>query len=350
MGHYNISNSVGQELLVTPASIFSRLIADIQHARQSIDAEYYIVTKDRTSKLFFELLRRKARQGVSVRLAVDGYGSRSVTRRMSEELQRDGVLFSRSGMMSNMRNHRKMTIIDRCIAHVGGVNIADRYVVGNKLGTWHDAQLRFRGSVVETLACLYDYDLRVNMGEQAVLPEAVNDKELKLCWSESGGGTAMQSLFREVVEEAQSELIFTSPYFMPPAEALDIMASAVRRGVKVMVIVPARCDVWVIDDLMRSYIASALSRGIDVRICRHAFIHAKLAIIDRRRVVVGSANLDTRSMSLNRELMAVSDNGDVASVASNFIDRMVILSTPPTRRDLRNTLPRFVVRILEPML
>lgn len=345
------TKSQTQELLTTPSTIFSRLIADLQHARHSIDAEFYIVANDRTSKLFTELLRRKARQGISVRLTVDGYGSRSMSRRSLRALQRDGVVFHRTSPIGNLRNHRKMTIIDRRIAHIGGVNIADRYVVGNKLGTWHDAQLRFTGPAVESLERLFDNDtLNAQQYQSSNLPTAISNNELTLCWSEGEGGTAIERLFREVVESARSELIFTTPYFMPPAKALELLATAVARGVKVMVILPERSDVWVIDDVMRSYIARAMNLGIDIRICRHAFIHAKLAIIDRQRVVVGSANLDSRSMSINRELMAVSLNREVALKANLFVDRMAMLSTPPSERELRSRLPRFVVRLLEPIL
>lgn len=339
-----------QQLLVTPASIFGTLIADMQQARKSIDVEYYIVENDRTGRAFVELLRRKSRQGLRVRLTVDGYGSRSMSRRMREALWRDGVELRSSMLVRHRRNHRKMAIIDDRVAHIGGVNIADRYVVGNKLGTWHDAQLRLVGEAVEPLVELYDYDVMLADEMVGVAPECVRGRELELYWSEGDSGKALAGLFSRVVARARNELIVTSPYFMPTGAMMEELEAAVRRGVRVMVVIPERCGVWLIDDVMRSHVAEAVARGIDVRLCRHAFVHAKMALVDRELMVVGSANLDARSMNINREVMALSKDEHVCRASSAFADRLLMLSTPPLARDMRGLLPGFVVRALKNIL
>ena len=128
MYSYKLQRYHKLELLTSPSSIFSALIADLQHARESIDMEYYIFANDRTGNLFADILRRKARQGVRVRLIVDGYGSMSVSRAMQHAMAADGVEFSMHTLVSRARQHRKMAIVDGRVAHVGGINIADRYV------------------------------------------------------------------------------------------------------------------------------------------------------------------------------------------------------------------------------
>lgn len=338
-----------EQLLTKPATIFGNLIADVQHARRSVDAEFYIFASDRTGRAFAELLGRKSRQGVHVRLLVDGFGSRGLASSIRRKLRDDGVelcLFSGAG---NCRNHRKMAIIDGTVAYVGGVNIADRYTVGNRLGVWHDAELRFEGHDTAMLSQIFEYDYAMANGRRASI-DVVDDGRMGVYWTECGGGGAMERLFTDVVRGAERELIITTPYFIPTPRSFSLMHEAVMRGVEVRVIVPEYSDVWAIDDVMHHHIAHAMSVGIDVAVCRHSFLHAKMAIVDRRRVVVGSANLDARSFNVNREIMVSTYHRGVCADAVLFVDRLMRLSTPPTSRELRCRLPNFVVRMLEPLL
>lgn len=344
--HYN---NRSEQLLTTPATIFSSIISDVQHARRSIDAEFYIFASDRTGRAFAELLRRKSRQGVRVRLLVDGFGSRHLSRAMSLQLQRDGVDLRFYSNMGHCRNHRKMAIIDGAIAYVGGVNIADRYVVGNKLGIWYDAELRFTGTEVETLGAIFEHDYNLADGVMGDVSVAVG-RGLTIYHTECGGGGAMERLFADVVRGAEHEVIFTTPYFIPPEDGLELLHDAVQRGVRVCVVVPERCDIWAIDEVIHHSVSRAVSLGVEVFVCRHSFVHAKLAVVDRRRVVVGSANLDVRSFRLNRELMVSTLHRGVATSAVAFVERLMRLSTPPTRRELRAHIPRFVARLFSSLL
>lgn len=343
------SNNPDEQLLTKPSTIFGNLIADIQRARRSVDAEFYIFASDRTGRAFAELLGRKSRQGLRVRLLVDGFGSRGMSGSMRRQLRNDGVelcFFSRRG---NCRNHRKMAIIDGEIAYVGGVNIADRYTVGNHLGTWHDAELRVAGHDALALARLFEYDYDTANGREGRV-DVVECGRLGIYWTECGGGGAMQRLFADIVRGAEREIVITTPYFMPPERSFKLMHEAVLRGVEVRVMLPERCDIWAIDDIMHHHIAHAMAVGIDVEVCRHSFLHAKLAVVDRRRVVVGSANLDARSLSVNREIMVSTFHRGVCADAIAFVERLMRLSTPPTSRELRSRMPHFVARMLEPLL
>ena len=160
----------------------------------------------------------------------------------------------------------------------------------------------------------------------------------------------MAALFDDVVEGARENLVFLTPYFMPPESALNTLSKAVERGVRVMVIMPERCDVRLLDHIMRRYISEAMGRGIDMRICRRAFVHAKLAIVDGRRVVVGSANLDARSINLNHEVMVATEERGVVSTARAFVERMLSISSELTERDMRSLVPAFVCRWFEDLL
>lgn len=339
-----------EELLISPSTIFSSLIADLQHARESIDMEYYIFANDRTGRLFADILSRKARQGVRVRLIIDGYGSRTLSRELRKALLRSGVELLSHSLMRHSRYHRKMAIIDGSIAHVGGINIADRYAVGNALGKWHDVQLRLVGEVVGAISRLFDYDAYMSEGVDCEVPMSYQSAGLEVVWSENRGGRAMAELLDRTITHAHRSLIFTTPYFMPPRRVIDAISRAIERGVKVTLLVPERCDVWLLDHVMRRHIARAVECGIDVYICRSAFLHAKLAIVDGKRVVVGSANLDARSLSHNKEIMVVTHNRAVVESAERFVREMLTISTEPTARDMRSIIPDFLSRPIEGLL
>lgn len=350
MFHFNRAKKLHQQLLTTPATIFSNLIADIQHARESIDAEFYIVEPDRTGQLLCDILRRKARQGLSVRLLVDGFGSRGLPRTLREGMEGAGVDIRTTGIIGHSRNHRKMTIVDNRIAHIGGINIADRYAVGNRLGIWHDLQLRFSGEAVASLRALFDYDYLTAAGIRTVAPSPDSNISPSLHWSECDAGEAMQQLLHDTIERAQHSLTITTPYFFPPRTTLDLFASAVRRGVSVRVILPERCDIWAIDHLARHYLRQAASLGIELLVLRNAFVHAKLALVDDRIAILGSANLDARSLRINREIMASTTSCEVCRKASLFIKRLTARCSPPTEAELHSIIPSGVARLFEAVL
>lgn len=342
-------NKHREELLTSPKEIFTTLIHELQHARRSIDMEFYIFLGDRIGSTIATLLRRKARQGVRVRLVVDGYGSRKMPYSLRKKLILDGVQLHIVHRLSHRRNHRKMVIVDQRIALVGGINIADRYVVGNELGIWYDAVLRIKGASVAELSQLFEYDFAPKRERTALTPKT-SAHSPTIYWSESGGGGAMTRLLYDVIEGAEREIILTTPYFMPPPGVLKHLAHAVERGVRIRVILPRRCDIWLIDDIMRHSIREAQEVGIEILILDNAFIHAKLVLVDSLRVVVGSANLDAHSLDVNRELMLSSSNRSVCASAKQFLELLQSMSTPARGNKIKCYLPRFISRAIKPLM
>ena len=336
-----------EELLTSPQEIFTTLIKELQRARESIDMEFYIFLGDRIGNTIATLLRRKARQGVRVRLAVDGYGSRKMPYSLRRALTADGIQLRVIHTFSHCRNHRKMVIIDHRIALVGGINIADRYVTGNELGIWYDAVLRTTGATVGELSHLFEYDFAPHT---TPLSPATSAHSPMLYWSESGGGGAMLRLLYDVIDGAERDITLTTPYYMPPRGVVQRLQDAVERGVRVRAILPRRCDIWLIDDVMRHSIREAQSAGIDVLILDNAFIHAKLALVDSRRVVVGSANLDAHSLSVNRELMLSSYNRTTCATAKQFLQQLEHISTPARYDEIKCHLPRFITKAIKPLM
>ena len=338
-----------EELLTSPQEIFTAIIKEVQRARQSIDMEFYIFLGDRIGSTIATLLRRKARQGVRVRLVVDGYGSRRMPYKLKRHLIKSGIQLRVIHTFSHCRNHRKMVIVDQRTAFVGGINIADRYVVGNSLGVWHDAVLRITGSSIAELSRLFEFDFAPKARHATLAPESSAHCPM-LYWSESGGGGAMMRLLYDVIDGAESEITFTTPYFMPPQGVLQRLKRAKERGVRVRVITPRSCNIWLIDDVMRHSIREAESIGIEVFTLDNAFIHAKLILVDSRRLVIGSANLDAHSLGVNRELMLSTYNRTTCASAKRFILQLQCMATPARNRKIKCHLPRFITRAIKPLM
>ena len=344
-----VDSKHSEELLCSPQEIFTTLIKELQRARASIDMEFYIFLGDRIGNTIATLLRRKARQGVRVRLVVDGYGSRKMPRALRKALLADGIELRVIHTFSHCRNHRKMVIIDQRIALVGGINIADRYVVGNELGVWYDAVLRIVGGSVTELSRLFEYDFAPRTTQSTLSPTTSAHSPM-LYWSESGGGGAMLRLLYDVIDGAERDITLTTPYFMPPRGVLEHLQRAIERGVRISVIIPRRCDIWLIDDVMRHSIRDAQDIGAEIFILDNAFIHAKLALVDSRRVVVGSANLDAHSLGVNRELMLSSFNRTTCDNAKQFLRQLQSMTTPARDHEIKCRLPRFISRAIKPLM
>lgn len=338
-----------EELLTSPQDIFTTLIKALQRAKESIDMEFYIFLGDRIGNTIATLLSRKARQGLRIRLVIDGYGSRKMPRKLRRSLIANGIQLRVIHTFSHCRNHRKMVIIDQRIALVGGINIADRYVVGNELGVWYDAVLRITGTGIAELSRLFEYDFTPRTKHSA-LTLTTSAHSPMLYWSESGGGGAMLRLLYDVIDGAEREIILTTPYFMPPQVVLQRLHQAVERGVRIRIILPRRCDIWLIDDIMRHSILEAQDIGVEILILDNAFIHAKLALVDSRRVVVGSANLDAHSLDVNRELMLSSFNRTTCTSAKQFLLQLQSMTTPVRNHEIKCRLPRFITRAIKPLM
>lgn len=338
-----------EELLTSPQDIFTTLIKALQRAKESIDMEFYIFLGDRIGNTIATLLSRKARQGLRIRLVIDGYGSRKMPRKLRRSLIANGIQLRVIHTFSHCRNHRKMVIIDQRIALVGGINIADRYVVGNELGVWYDAVLRITGTGIAELSRLFEYDFTPHTKHSA-LTLTTSAHSPMLYWSESGGGGAMLRLLYDVIDGAEREITLTTPYFMPPRGVLQRLREAVERGVRIRIILPRRCDIWLIDDIMRHSILEAQDIGVEILILDNAFIHAKLALVDSRRVVVGSANLDAHSLDVNRELMLSSFNRTTCTSAKQFLLQLQSMTTPARNHEIKCRLPRFITRAIKPLM
>lgn len=305
------------------AETFDALFGEIEQAKNEIHIEFYIIEDDRIGDRFQKLLIRKAREGVRIRLIFDYVGSFHFKRPRQEELQAAGVelyafmpahfkITIRKNRI-NYRNHRKIVIIDGRVGFTGGVNIADRYLTGNKLGMWRDTFIRIEGPAIHGLqnAFLTDWffvSRQLLSGDHFfpyIPPVSGHDNVVQIVTS--GPDSDWENIQQGIcvaITTATRYVYIQTPYFMPTDIIMSALQTAALGGVDVRVIMPERTDTFMTQSCSYSYITQSLEAGVKIYLYRNAFMHSKAIVIDDLVSTVGSANMDFRSYEQNFELNA----------------------------------------------
>ncbi len=322
------------QLLHNGSNAFSALILALQRATRSIHLEYYIFRDDRIGRTIAELLVRKARAGVEVRLIYDAVGSWGIGRKMLGRLHEAGVRtaafeplrFPWFTPRATRRNHRKIAVTDGKVAFLGGINIAKYYLDGDDMGRWRDEHLRIEGDAVADLQRLFLADWAHATGERLnpkphIVPHTIRQPlPIQLAWAESGPSrTVLSDTLVALILRARKRICICTPYFLPPPSLLEALRIAVRSGVRIEAMIPACSDSSLLNPLSDSYIDDLLDAGIELYRYEAGFLHAKLLIVDDATASVGTANLDYRSLRDNLEVTAfIRDRRTVGELSSLF--------------------------------
>ncbi|GDY09538.1 MAG: cardiolipin synthase [Planctomycetota bacterium] len=286
-------------------------------ASESIHLEYYIWQPDRTGTRIRDLLIRKAREGVRVRYLYDGIGSFWLTKRFLRPMHDAGIQIAtflpgqtfRERWSLNLRNHRKIAVIDGRIAFTGGMNIGDEYIGrSSAFGFWRDAHLRVVGPEVRRHQMVFAEDWFFATGE--VLPDAESFPPSEaagtvMAQTVSGGPeeetSVFQALMLAAINEAQDRVQLVTSYFAPPTAIITALENAAFRGVHVRLLLSGRLNhVWTLL-AGRSVYDSLLKAGVEISEYQRGLLHSKTLTIDGHWSLVGSANVDCRSLFLNFE-------------------------------------------------
>ncbi len=310
-------------LLNDASEMYAALIAALHRARRTIDLEYYIFDDDRIGRTISELLIRRARSGVRVRVIYDLLGSWMPAWGMLRKLRKAGVEVRYFRPLKgfrilnwiNIRNHRKIAIVDGRVAFLGGINIARRYLDGTELGHWRDEHLKIEGGAAADLQELFCRDWRTVGGKesgrkqkQAASHHPEGQRTL-IAWSEEGVSRQVveQSLV-ELIRGARHEILLSTPYYIPTPPLRSALSEALRRGVRVELMIPARADLRIATWATESYYRELLALGGRIFRYKTGFLHTKMVLIDRKLSSIGTANLDYRSLRTNWEVAAFIDD------------------------------------------
>ncbi len=349
---------------------FDRLEADLRAARRYINIQYYIFADDTTGRRISDILKERAREGVTVRVIYDHVGSLSTSRRFFREMEEAGievhpffkVTFPPFGTRINWRNHRKICIIDGTVGYIGGMNVADRYIDGGKkFDMWRDNHARIEGPAVASLQYSFAIDWSF-MGQELItdpLPRPVSFDDGVGVQLLSSGPTAqwpnIAFQFIRVIAAAKHRVYLYTPYFLPTEALLKALQTAALAGVDVRVLMPRRSDSMMLNEASRSYVSECLRSGIKFYLYTAGMMHAKTLIVDDEYVSVGSTNFDFRSFEHNFEANIQIYSREVnAHMAEIFRDDLTscvrILPSQWNRRPLHKKAIQSILRLLSPIL
>ncbi|MFI3262437.1 MAG: cardiolipin synthase [Rikenellaceae bacterium] len=314
---------------------FPEIIESLKEAQEHIHLEYYMFLDDEIGSEIIDILCKKSQNGVSVRLIYDDIGSWGFSHKAIKELRNAGVevvsfmpvLFPLLTSKINYRNHRKIIVIDGKVGFTGGMNIADKYIKGNKeLGKWHDIHLKIEGRAVLSLQLIFTKDWffltgeeikNVNLFPGSNLKDGDTTMQVVTSGPDSHWASIMQAFFKAITQ-AKEQINVSTPYFSPSESILTALKVAALGGVEVNVMIPSKNDSTIVYWATRSYIAELLEAGVNVYIFLDGFNHSKLITIDSEFSAIGSANIDIRSFEYNFEITAFMFDKEKTSELKNI--------------------------------
>lgn len=301
---------------------FPALFNALENARSHIHIEYYIFTSDDVGNRIADILINKHKEGVEVRVIVDGVGS-NLIKNLPKKFKEAGVQFLTtlpvafsSLANSNYRNHRKIVIIDGTIGFIGGINLDDRYWNNGKHDLyWRDISVCIEGPAVNLLQVQFILSWYFAGGKNEfdghnhyfkVQPAKKGDAIIAIATSgPSSGVPYILETILLAISKAKKTIRICTPYFIPTDELTSALVIAAANGIKVELILPARSDSFIVQHASFSFIKPLLQRGVNVYLYEKGFIHSKTISIDSSLAFVGTVNMDIRSFYLNFEITSV---------------------------------------------
>ncbi len=365
------------DLLDGYEAIFDAIIADIDRARATCHMGFYIWFEGGRANDVVDALVRAAGRGVECRVLADAVGSKVFLRGARVGLLRGAgvkvVTALPTGLVrslfvrADLRNHRKVVVIDGEVAYTGSQNLVDprHFKQGAGVGPWVDAVARVRGPAVGVLAGVFLYDWCVETGEAFEPPPPPEPEPAEA----RGDGSAAQvvpsgpghhpetihQLLLSAIYAARRELVLTTPYFVPDESILTALLSVAQSGVDVTLIVPAENDSFLVRYASVAPFDELLAAGVRIALFKGGLLHTKAITIDREVAVFGSVNLDMRSLWLNFEIsLFVYDKGfaeRLRALQGEYLKRCETLDPDVwRRRPLSHRFAEDTLRLLGPLL
>ncbi len=309
----------------------TQLSADIDAAQEEVHLLFFIYLDDGAGQMVADSMIEASKRGIVCRLLVDAVGSKSFLKSALAARMRDAgvevvgalpvnpvrMLFSRL----DLRNHRKIAVIDGQIGYTGSNNLAEAaFAIKPDYAPWVDCSVRINGPACKELQILFLEDWHFETGK---LPETPLKRQPRRCadglpvqiiaTGPNFYNEATTQIVQACIHQASHELVLTTPYFVPDETTIKNLCVSARRGVQTTLVVPARNDSWMVAAASRSNYEPLLNAGVDIHEFSGGLLHAKTISIDREIGVVMSANLDRRSFNLNFECGGIVYDSDFAT-------------------------------------
>ncbi len=306
---------------------FERVVESVNRAEREICIEMYQIRRDPVGWKVCAALAEAAGRGVQVRLLLDSFGSSAIARWLPI-LQGCGAEVRWYGpwrLWNNpfRRTHRKLVVVDGRIASVGGINLAAEFsevLTGDE--AWRDVALWLEGPAAWALRKQFEHAWRANGGGRgSTLDVPLGSGELCALAGPRGGRGRPAAAYLALAGSARRELLLATPYFLPDPSLKNALVAAAGRGVRVLVVVPRRSDIWWFKHGARTRFAELLAAGVSVWERCDRMVHAKVAVADGMLAAVGSTNLNRLSFYRNSETLVLTTNlAVVDEVRRLFVD------------------------------
>ena len=363
-GFKAVGGNTGRLMADSNAAI-DAMVADIDAARDHVHVLFYIWLADNNGCKMIEALKRAAARGVTCRVMVDDVGSRRLVRSQHWQDMRDAGIRLVSGLAVgnlvfrmltsriDLRNHRKIVVIDGSITYCGSQNCADpEFRVKPRYAPWVDLMVRFEGPIAYQNQLLFAGDWMAGVREDLrplLTPPADAGQSTAMPAQVIGTGptvrySAMQEVFQSLLFSARREIVITTPYYVPDDALHNAICASSYRGVDTTIVFPARNDSWIVGAASRSYYADLLAAGVKIHEYAGGLLHAKSLVVDGEIVLIGSANMDRRSLDLNYENNILVYDAELAGAIRKRQQSYLQRSHPVTLSQVsRWSLPRKLV-------
>ena len=349
------------------------LLEDLNKAKKFIYLEYFIIEEGKFWNSILNILKEKASLGVDVKVTFDDIGCMStLPGNYSKQLKKYGIEatpFSRMKGQAdnefNNRNHRKICVIDGIIGYTGGINIADEYINEIKrFGHWKDAGIRIEGQAVWELTKLFLVDFGINLKNPLIVPEnlypTLDVKEKGYVIPFGDGPKPLyerrvgKSIIQSMLATATKYVYITTPYLIIDNELCVSIENAALRGVEVKIIVPHIPDKKIVFNMTRSFYKRFLDCGVKIYEYEPGFIHAKTYLADDKYAIIGTINLDYRSLVHHFEngvwLYNCESINDLKNDIIDTLNKSIEINSKMIKTNIFNRFFRALVRIFAPML
>ncbi|MDX2503080.1 MAG: cardiolipin synthase [Gammaproteobacteria bacterium] len=317
---FDVMGGNSARLMADSNATIDSMVVDIDAATDHVHLLFYIWLPDNNGLKMVDALKRAAASGVHCRAMADDLGSRTMIHSQHwRDMQEAGVhvasalpigklLHALHGRI-DLRNHRKILVIDGRITYCGSQNCADpEFLVKAKYAPWVDAVMRFEGPIVRQNQHLFasDWMSYANEDIDDLLRQPIAVPQPGFPAQTIGTGptvrySAMPEMFESLFHAARHELVISTPYYVPDESMQNALCAAARRGVKTIIIFPAENDSWIVGGASRSYYADLLKAGVEIFEYVGGLLHTKSLTLDGEVSLIGSANMDRRSFDLNYE-------------------------------------------------
>lgn len=337
----------GVKLLKSGREKFDDLFHAIRQAKHHIHLEYFNFRNDSIARAVFVLLAQKVEEGVEVRVLFDAFGNMSNNRPLKkvhldsirasgiEMVKFDPIRFPWLNHIFH-RDHRKIVVIDGEIGYTGGMNIADYYIHGlPKIGPWHDIHIRIKGEAVSYLQDIFLTMWNSCTKQQVEGPAYYPFRQREANGNEDGGNTGIaiidrvpqktpkiiRRMYVESINAAQKKIQIINPYFVPTHSIKKAIKKALRRGIKIEIMIPGQSDISFTPEASYYTVNSLRKKGAEIYIHHNGFHHSKIMMVDSLFCTIGSSNLNSRSLRFDYEVNAfVFDKATTNELSNIFED------------------------------